>query len=275
MQRIKQLIKKEQPQGYKGDGSRYFQCPFCNGRKKLEVDHAKPIWYCHKCGLGGSLDEYNKATDRRPITGLVIPDDEHGEVLIGRNYSPAPRNSIQWKYLSKDRRLSDECIRELRPHTGPSAARVYFPFYELGGSRPVYFIGRAIFPCFDRYSNPTTDEFPYRKSEVLWGLHRITSRVDQVIVCEGVLSACGLSTGVACLGKTLSTRQIEILQRIEAREIIICFDGFTKRATTNAAMKLAKHTTSRVSIVRLPDAKDPDECRDEMDKYLKQRERVA
>lgn len=42
------------------DGSFYFDCPFCKGKGKLNVNTDNQLWRCNKCGKGGDAIEFVK-----------------------------------------------------------------------------------------------------------------------------------------------------------------------------------------------------------------------
>jgi DNA primase len=152
---------------------------------------------------------------------------------------------------------------------------VYFPFYELGGTKPIYFVGRSILSCFPRYWNPPLDDFlPHRKSTVLWGLHRFQKPLSQAVICEGIFSACHEADRVAVLGKTVSDEQIKLIRQICTEEAIVCLDGGECMASGVMAYKLCHETSLKISVVHLPEGKDPDDLRD-IAPWVKQRERIA
>ena len=265
--RITQWLRTQEPQGRKSDGSRYYQCPFCRGYRKLEVHISKPLWHCHKCGRGGNFDSAPRAA--KPLVGI----EESEEVDLLEQYAPLQEaDTLCWNYLEKKRSLSNERINDLRPHRGPSPARVYFPLYELGGSLPVSFVGRAIVSCFERYVLPGCNTI--RKSLLLWGTHRITRQLDRILVCEGALSAVHHEGAVAILGKTISDAQIGILRQVCREEVVVCLDGEAGRDALRVAVRIARKTSLRVSVIHLPKGKDPDDIRN-LEPYMKRRERVV
>lgn len=267
---VKTFIHSQKPEGHKQDGSRYYRCPFCKGRKKLEVDARKPVWYCHKCGLGGTLDERRRQRyEDQSIYASLCDLDKFD---LTKDFQPLKPDGVLWKYLSGERGLSRSLIKSMRPHKGPSPARVYFPFYELGGVRPIYFVGRSVLPCFLRYWNPSVDDFPHKKSTVLWGLHRIQRPLERILICEGIFDACHALDRVAVLGKTISDAQVEIIKDICQKEVVVCLDGDAD--ARSIASKLAANTCFDISIVRLPADKDPDNLRN-IDYWIKRRERFV
>lgn len=267
---IQDYLRQAVPQGRKSDGSSYFQCPECKGRKKLEVTAGRTKWFCHKCGVGGRLDTAGgRAQARSTPTFNQRPPD----------LTPVEPGSLWWGYLKHGRKLSERLIRELRPHRGGSDPwLVYFPFYDWGSEQPCYFTARTVLPGVGgTYWNPPTDMYPRRKSTVLWGLHRIHKPLPVVVVCEGVLDAVWLSNGVAGLGKTISEAQVEILNRIAMDEIVVMLDGDVDLSAHRMADKIAHRSNRHVSVVELPGGRDPDDLLSEgvdLDRYMERRRRV-
>jgi DNA primase len=122
--------------------------------------------------------------------------------------------------------------------------------------------------------------YPQRKSTVLWGLQRIHKPLPVVVVCEGVLDAVWVSngmTGIACLGKTVSEAQIELLNRIATEEIVVMLDGDVDRSAFRMAEKIAHRSSRHVSVVELPTGADPDDLfkiKVDVRPYLERRRRV-
>ena len=243
-------LKSSVPQGTKSDGSKLYPCPLCHGRKKLEVDRDNRLWFCHKCGVGGKLGDHNQL-----VRAGIVPIEPEDHT---RYYSPASPESPQWIYLRRFRGLSDKLIKELNPHVGPSLVRVYLPCYELGASAPCYFIGRAIFDGFERYQCPPLEYFAKRKSQCLWGLHRIRGSQSLTVVCEGIFDAVWEKNRVAILGKSISDQQVDILRRITTEEICVLLDGEAAAEGAQACKRIAKRWAGRVSLARLPLDLDPD-----------------
>ena len=266
---IQDYIRQAIPQGRKSDGSTYFRCPECKGRKKLEVSAGRRVWSCHKCGVGGRLETAEVRCLRIASSLNQRPPD-----LV-----PAEPGSLWWGYLKHGRKLPERLIRELRPHHGgPDPWLVYFPFYDWGSEQPCYFTSRTVLPgAGSVYWHPPTEMYPRRKSTVLWGLHRIHKPLPVVVVCEGVLDAVWLPNGVAGLGKTLSEAQVEILNRITTEEIVVMLDGDVDLSAHRMADKIARRSNRHVSVVELPTGVDPDDLFSkgvDVYRYLERRRRT-
>lgn len=258
------------PTSWKGDGSgRYYQCPFCHGRNKLEICTHRPQWYCHKCGIGGTLDERRRFSTASGVVEGISLEQEPFDPEV---FTPmTDRKSPGFRYLRQVRKLSRAICNDLRPHRGPSPIRVYFPFYSFGTTRPCYFVGRAILPGFPRWWNPPA----VAKGERLWGLHRLQEPSPQLVICEGVLSACHFPNAVAILGKRMNDWQVDQAIRLCTEELVICLDGDAHKEAMMLAGALADRTSLKVSVIRLPMGLDPDDVRDQLGQFLKQRERIV
>lgn len=254
---IDQYIKTATPSGEKGEHSLLFDCPRCKGHKKLEVHKLRRLWHCHKCGQGGSLAGWKKPKTFQDEM-YNDPTDSWLEHLA--LYTPILPGSREWRYLEENRRLSTHMIRDLRPHEGPVTGYCYFPLYSLGClSQPHYFVGRSFLRHSKRkYLNPITGTFPVTKSGVLWGLHRIRPRQDEVILCEGIFDAVWDRRRVALLGKTLSKQQLEILRQIKPRKVSVMLDGEAGRDAARIAETLGASAGWMVDRFDLPIREDPD-----------------
>lgn len=260
---LKKLLQ-EAPRRFKHDGSRFYDCPECKGRGKLEVSHTGTSWFCHKCSRGGRLHT-GKASVLSPW---------QSQDVFGGGYSVCSPGSSQWGYLQK-RGLTNDRIRELSPHRGPIPTRVYFPVYDLGGTSPVQFVGRSMFmeTGGTKYKSGSGKEFSVKITDCLWGLHRIRLPQTSVILMEGILDAVTHPEGLALFGTQLSPGQLNWLKKISPKEIVIALDGDAIDATMSLAKKLVRASLWRVSIIRLPYGLDPDQV--DLVKYLQKRETIG
>lgn len=263
MNNLHEYLKTVAPDGIKKDGAQYYTCPQCKGRKKLEVDHHLALWYCHKCGVGGKLQEFGET---RTYQRTPIPTDVMEEVLSNlRGYRRISSRSLYWEWLSQHREIPPAKIAELMPHSGPSILRCYFPAFRLGGTIPVYFVGRSMFDTVSpKYLYPSMGSFPCNKGEVLWGLHRIRGPVKTLTVCEGIFDALWVDHGVALLGKTISPSQTQTIVQIGPKEITVVLDGDARKEAAVVASHIAKSITVPIYNVALPCGTDPDDFRKEI-----------
>lgn len=259
---VENIILRTRPQLIKGDGvSELYQCPRCQGDQKLEYHPGKRTWYCHKCGRGGRLDrQQNFVKEKKDFDDAFLNHPmEPSEYMAP--YSPIKEDSKGWKFLEDQRGLSREHILDLRPHEGPEFNRVYFPFYMPYETIPIYFIGKLIYTDqrgTPAYRNPPTGAFPYGKSEVLWGLHRIRANEKNLIICEGIFDAVWMKNAIALCGKSISQQQIDLIRQLAPREVTVMLDGGVERGTMEMCKSLSKKSTFRVSYITLPDGEDPD-----------------
>jgi DNA primase len=143
--------------------------------------------------------------------------------------------------------------------------RIIFPICEARG-RCLGFGGRALGDEQPKYLN--SPESPvYNKRKNLYGLHLAIPAVRQakkIIVVEGYIDCItaqefGFQNTVAALGTAFSHEQSRLLLRY-AKDIVLAFDQDTAglAATTRSAGFL-QEMGAQVSVLNLPDAKDPDE----------------
>lgn len=252
---LDQYIKTATPSGTKGEHSLLFDCPRCKGLKKLEYHKYRRMWFCHKCSVGGSL---GGGIDPRKFGKERYCDPSESWLEHLSLYTLLVPGSLGWRYLQETRKLSSHLIRDLRPHEGPLTSYCYFPLYGLGQSQPSYFVGRSFLRHAKRkYLNPTIGTFPVTKNQVLWGLHRIKPRQDEVILCEGIFDAVWDRRRVALLGKTLSQQQLEILREIRPRKVSVMLDAGVMVDTNRIAYVLGKSAAWKVDYFDLP-CEDPD-----------------
>jgi len=269
---------KSLPFKTKGDeSSRYYDCPLCRGREKLEVHNTRPVWYCHKCGIGGRIPGSGR-NPPEPLNYLLSTTlwADDGDFLSAYSKLTSHSTSKLITYLWKERGLSEDKIKELQPHRGPSPLRVYLPLFRLGSSIPCYFVGRAIvnMDIFPSWMNPSLKMFGVRKSELLWGVHRIKGKVDNLILCEGIFDAVHYPNALALLGKTISKEQVETVRRIGPKEITVVLDGDATGETIKVSISLKD--IAPTYRIQLPWSKDPDTIRDrDLDPWMKRRIRTA
>lgn len=241
-------LKTARPRSFKADGSAYYDCPRCNGRKKLEVSASGLVWHCHKEGVGSRLP----GRQAKGYQEETLPDDVKLE--------PIGPDNRGWLYLKYHRGLPDKRIRDLRPMRGPNWLRVYFPIYDLGRDEPCYWIARATTPYIRGpiYLNPKQAEGRKRKTEVLWGLHRIRYGVENLLLMEGVFDAIWYDGAVALLGKTLSSEKLYLIKRIAPESVTVVLDGDAVAESAKVVGSLCRSYQGRIYQVQLPPSRDPD-----------------
>jgi len=144
--------------------------------------------------------------------------------------------------------------------------RIIIPIEDLQG-RVVAFTGR-IFHNEKTAKYLNTKKTPlYIKSNILFNYHNALKDINnegKVIIVEGnmdaiKLSAKGIKNVIALMGVSISLEQVSILKRLN-KQIILMLDNDQAglSGTLNVGDELLKAKLD-VSVVRLSDAKDPDE----------------
>ncbi|MEO8594314.1 MAG: toprim domain-containing protein [Candidatus Solibacter sp.] len=140
---------------------------------------------------------------------------------------------------------------------GLMEGRVVIPIHDEHGFLVAY-AGRSIDGAEPKYRFPSR----FRKSIVLFNLHRAVGCGDSVIVVEGFFDAVnlhqsGLPCVVALMGCSLSQRQ-EALLLEHFREVVLLLDGDTtgRRAAAAIAQRLLSNVSTR--LVEIPDGTQPD-----------------
>ncbi len=142
--------------------------------------------------------------------------------------------------------------------------RLMFPIQDTAG-RTVAFTGRALDPNDQaKYLNSPETEL-YRKSEILFGMHKAKDAIRTrgfALLVEGqmdllILHQIGFTNTVALSGTALTPTHLSLIKRY-ADNLMLALDS--DRAGLNASMKsalVALKAGLRVKAVRLPEGKDP------------------
>ncbi len=144
--------------------------------------------------------------------------------------------------------------------------RLMFTICDATGT-PVGFTGRALdAEQLPKYLNTPQTEL-YDKSRVIFGLHLAKEAIraaDEVVLVEGNMDVvtshqAGVKQVVAASGTAITTTQLKALGRL-TKNIKICFDADAAGLrATERVIELSQNLGITLSMVRLPDAKDPDE----------------
>ena len=146
-----------------------------------------------------------------------------------------------------------------------------------------YFRGRLIFPIIDNFSNViafggraindevkpkylnTSDTPVFKKSRNLFALNFARSSADEyIILCEGYMDViavnmAGFSNAVATLGTALTSEQARIMAKY-TKKVVISYDSDEAGQTAaKRAIPLLSEAGIEVSVLKMKDAKDPDE----------------
>jgi len=143
--------------------------------------------------------------------------------------------------------------------------RVMIHIFDLRGN-VIAFSGRKLDPeqPGGKYVN-SPETLVYKKSRTLFALNFAKkSQTRRYILCEGNLDAismhqAGFTTAVAGCGTALTAEQVKILSEY-ADEVVLCYDSDEAgQKATRRAISLLSASPLKISVLNIPDAKDPDE----------------
>jgi DNA primase len=141
---------------------------------------------------------------------------------------------------------------------GYMQGRVVIPIHDEGGQLVAY-AGRALGTAEPKYRFPPR----FRKSLVLFNLHRAVRHGATVIVVEGFFDCltvhqAGLPCVVALMGRSLSEHQERLLLQ-HFREVILLLDG--DKAGRTAGTTIAARLCSKIStrLLEIPADSQPDQ----------------
>lgn len=155
--------------------------------------------------------------------------------------------------------------------------RVMTPIFDLRGN-VIAFGGRVLGNEKPKYIN-SPETLVYKKSKAMFALSiakKSTSR--RYILCEGYMDVislhqAGFDTTVAACGTALTAEQVRLLAEY-ADEVVLCYDSDEAgQKATARSLSLFSESPVKVSVLNIPNAKDPDEFikkfgRDAFDRLL-------
>ena len=141
--------------------------------------------------------------------------------------------------------------------------RIMFPIIDVTGSI-LGFGGRVMDNSNPKYLN-TPDTPAFSKGRNLFALNYAKEHcAEEIILCEGymdviALHSAGFQNAVATLGTALTQEQARLIKRYTGR-VVISYDGDRAgKAATDRASVILTDAGLDVRILRVSDAKDPDE----------------
>lgn len=141
--------------------------------------------------------------------------------------------------------------------------RVMFPIIDIRGD-VIGFGGRVMDDSKPKYLNsPETMVFNKRRNLFAMNTAKKT-KSEYFLLAEGymdviALHQAGFDCAVASLGTSLTGEQARLLSKY-TKTVVICYDADAAgQAASQRAIDILKKAGLRVKILRIPDAKDPDE----------------
>ena len=203
---------------------------------------------------------------RTPSPSFIQTESPESPSAIGAEPNPPlpfklKNVDIHHHYLA-ERRISPETAEHFGigffGGQGYMHGRIVIPI-QGGDGRLVAYAGRSLGQTEPKYRFPPR----FRKSLVLFNLHRAVNHGKTVVVVEGFFDClnvhqAGLPCVVALMGCTLSQHQEQLLQQ-HFQEVILLLDG--DRAGRAAGVAIAARLCSKIStrLVEIPSGTQPDQ----------------
>ncbi|MBO5755673.1 MAG: DNA primase [Clostridia bacterium] len=182
----------------------------------------------------------------------------------------APNNYSFVDYMRKQGYTEDElitgflCGRSEKGGLYPSFRnRVMFPIIDVSGN-VIAFGGRVMDDSLPKYKN-SSDTPVFRKGNNLFALNFAHKEcAERIILCEGymdviALHAAGFSYAVATLGTAIRPEQARLMSRY-TKQVIISYDSDEAgQKAADKALRILEEVGLEVRVLRIPNAKDPDE----------------
>lgn len=245
-------------------------CPECGKEGHCYVQPYKGLWYCFRCGRGGTIvadirasgGRWERSVRRlagihRSPTGTRFPGlrDTSGVSLDVREVTPPDgtcKLTTRGRRYLKERGVSDYQIHLYAPFSVLGSPRVYFPYWNERGEL-TYYIGRAI----PHGLEPKTMENP-DPVRPLFGKH-VRKFTDWVVLVEGVFDHLATPRSYACLGSHLTDEQAFVLKGDGVEQVWILFDPDAREKSDRSVNKLRSMGVSAASVFVENTKKDPND----------------
>lgn len=141
--------------------------------------------------------------------------------------------------------------------------RVIFPIFDTS-NRVVGFGGRSMNDKGAKYLNSSTTPI-FHKDRTLYGLNFAkTTKKNDFILVEGYLDVIklhkfGFDNAIAALGTAFNQNHVRTISQYK-KDVVVCFDNDEAgKEATNKAIKVLSIDKPNTKVLRIKDAKDPDE----------------
>ncbi len=141
--------------------------------------------------------------------------------------------------------------------------RVMFPIIDVAGN-VIAFGGRVMDDSKPKYKN-SSDTPVFKKLRNLFALNFARQTcAETMILCEGymdviALHAAGFTNAVATLGTAITSDQARLMSRY-TKKVIICYDSDEAgQKAAVRALRMLGDVGLEVNVLKVPNAKDPDE----------------
>ncbi len=229
---------------------------------KMNVDAAK---YFHSCLFAKNAAAENALRYFTEERGLSVATIRH----FGLGFAPDSFDAFG-KHMRSLGYTYDElvtgflCGKSERGHYYDAFRnRVMFPIIDVSGN-VIAFGGRVMDDSKPKYKN-SSDTPVFKKLRNLFALNYARHTCSEnLILCEGymdviALHAAGFTNAVATLGTAITSDQARLMSRYTKRVIITYDADEAGQKAAVRAMGMLSEVGLEVSVLKIPDAKDPDE----------------
>jgi len=192
---------------------------------------------------------------------------------FGLGYSPATGDAIlkaaEKEGISEKYLVESDLVKPSQRSDGyydTFRDRLMFPIFSTAG-KVIAFAGRILNnnKKTAKYVNSAQTEV-YNKSEVVYGLNFAKNEIrkaEEVILVEGYTDVIsmyqnGIKNVVASSGTSLTSKQINLLQRYGNRIVMIYDSDAAGQTAMERGMNIALEEGMEVYLLELPDGEDPD-----------------
>lgn len=229
---------------------------------KMNVDAAK---YYHSCLFGKNAAAQNALRYFTEERGLSLATIRHfGLGFAPDSFDAFGKHMRSLGYTGEELVAAFLCGKSEKGHYYDAFRnRVMFPIIDVSGN-VIAFGGRVMDDSKPKYKN-SSDTPVFKKLRNLFALNFARHTCAQtVILCEGymdviALHAAGFTNAVATLGTAITSEQARLLSRYTKRVIITYDADEAGQKAALRAMSMLSEVALEVSVLKIPDAKDPDE----------------
>ena len=257
-------------------------CPVHHGdhRQTFVVDLAKDLWYCFtRCRGGGDVVELVRRMDHCPYPDVARYLASLVQVAPTPARTKATRPDRAYQPYTRELRLDPHAPLlaekgiwaqtarhfEAGAYHGPGflAGCVAIRLHDPDGA-PIGYAGRRLDPAQARQYGKWKFPPGLPKRDILYGFHRITSRLQQGLALAecpwGVMRLAQIGIpAVALLGIHLSRTQLQLLRQTPHIVLMLDGDQAGRSAGRQIADTLNQYTRSLVHRIDLPRDLDPDD----------------
>ena len=285
------------------DSEIVMDCPMCGKERHFYYNLMKNVGFCQRCREGVShigLVKEVKTVSHAGAVGIVAKYTMKARSLgeIKEHFSKLPtakvrprgdgallkyplpdgfsmriKSSYSWnraQNFMNDRRIPPSVWHNRLGLSPAKPGYMIIPVRNQKGE-VIYWTSRSYMPGFEKASNPPDKPGYYSRENALLGIEFV-DKDSPIVIVEGPLDHLSVDNSVAILGTYLSSSQERILRRIGA-DVILCLDGGEQEAMCEIADRLKPYLG--VSVVDLPEGKDPNDCIEEIEFYLASAKKVG